>query len=254
MILRRSLLRAASASPTAISAPTSITTRQLHHQIPLRPIPQPIPFIPDPPTFLTAIGRSLSAHSAKIPSWDALFTLSSAQLKDLGIGPARSRRYLLHWREKFRNGEYGIGGDCRYVDGGVANLMVVERRVEGGRGGRVTTTTGLRDVGVRRVVVNVPGSVAESIATDMEVGEEKVAGVIDAEALNGVKGVVIRGARTIKGPYVEPVKGSGGLKARIRMQEGIWEERRGHKVDGGERRRAEVRAKRRAAENKAKAR
>jgi hypothetical protein len=38
------------------------------------------------------------------------------------------------------------------------------------------------------------------------------------------------------------------------MQEGIWEIRRGHKVDGGERRKAEVRAKRRAAENKEKAR
>ena len=51
---------------------------------------------------------------------------------------------------------------------------------------------------------------------------------------------------------MEPVKGSGGLRARIRLQEGIWEVRRGHKVDGGERRKAEVRAKRRAAENKEK--
>ena len=65
-----------------------------------------------------------------------------------------------------------------------------------------------------------------------------------------VQGVVVKGAKTIKGSYVEPVKGSGGLRARIRLQEGIWEIRRGHKVDGGERRKAEVRAKRRAAENK----
>ena len=53
---------------------------------------------------------------------------------------------------------------------------------------------------------------------------------------------------------LEPVKGSDGMRARIRLREGIWEEKRGHKVDGGERRKAEVRAKRRAAENKEKAR
>jgi hypothetical protein len=69
-----------------------------------------------------------------------------------------------------------------------------------------------------------------------------------------VQGVVVKGAKTIKGSFVEPVKGSDGLKARIKLKEGIWEERRGHKIDGGERRKAEVRAKRRAAENKANAR
>lgn len=74
------------------------------------------------------------------------------------------------------------------------------------------------------------------------------------ESLNRVGGVVLQGAKTIKGSYVEQVKGSNGLRARIRLQEGIWEERRGHVVDGGERRKAEVRAKRRAAENKEKAR
>jgi hypothetical protein len=62
--------------------------------------------------------------------------------------------------------------------------------------------------------------------------------------------VSVKGARTIRGSYVEPVGGSEGPRARIRLQEGMWEDRRGHKVDGGERRRAEVRAKRRAAENK----
>ena len=46
------------------------------------------------------------------------------------------------------------------------------------------------------------------------------------------------------------IKGTGGLKARVVVKEGLWEDKRGHKVDGGERRKAEVRSKRRAEERK----
>ena len=53
----------------------------------------------------------------------------------------------------------------------------------------------------------------------------------------------------ISGHGVQAVKGHQGL-AVLKVQEGLWEQKRGHKVDGGERRKAEVRAKRRAAENK----
>jgi hypothetical protein len=192
----------------------------------MRPVPKPIPFIPDHTAFLSAIGRGLSAHATKIPSWEALFTLTSPQLKELGVEPARSRKYLLHWREKFRNGEYGIGGDCKHVADGVAELQVVQAQVPPNPAlgntisPRSAAATATRDPGTRKFVVNVP---------------------VGAEA-------------PIKGSFIEPVKGSGGLKARIRLREGIWEVRRGHKVDGGERRKAEVRAKRRAAENKEKAR
>ncbi|KAF2242765.1 hypothetical protein BU26DRAFT_524327 [Trematosphaeria pertusa] len=240
MILRRPLLRATTAT---VSAP-HVCIRNLHASIPIRPIPKPTPFIPDHASFLTAIGRGLAAHAAKIPSWDALFTLNSNQLKELGIEPARSRRYLLHWREKFRNGEYGIGGDCQHVTDGVAELRLVEAPVGPhpvpGMSARSAISTATHDPGTRKVVVNVPAG-AEAPAEALEM-------------LKGVQGVVVKGAQTIKGSYVEPVKGSNGLRARIRMQEGIWEERRGHKVDGGERRKAEVRAKRRAAENKEKKR
>ena len=142
MILRRPLLHLRTALQTTTPKPilplpiiTQQQTRPIHHRIPLRPIPQPTPFIPDAPTFLKAIGRGLSAHASKIPSWDALFTLSSSQLKDLGIEPARTRRYLLHWREKFRNGEFGVGGDCRFVQDGVAELRVVDVPVYGNAGG-----------------------------------------------------------------------------------------------------------------------
>lgn len=238
MILRRPLLNA-----TAIytSAP-KICVRNLQHSIPIPPAPKPTPFIPDHASFLTAIGRGLSAHASKIPSWDALFTLSSHQLKELGVEPARSRKYLLHWRQKFRNGEYGIGGDCQHVTDGVAELKLmvapVGKHPIPGMHERSAKATATHDPGTRKVVVNVPAGAdapTEPIKT-----------------LSSVRGVVVRGAKTIKGSYIEPVKGSKGLKARIRLQEGIWEERRGHKVDGGERRKAEVRAKRRAAENKEK--
>ena len=240
MILRRPLLSATSAA----NATSKTFTRSLQHSIPIRPAPKPTPFIPDHTSFLTAIGRGLSAHAAKIPSWDALFTLSSIQMKELGIEPARSRRYLMHWREKFRNGEYGIGGDCKHVSDGVAELKLVDAPVGAhpvpGMSERSAKATATHDPGTRKVVVNVP------------LGAE--APVEPLETLRSVKGVVVKGAKTIKGSYVEQVKGSGGLKVRIRLQEGLWEERRGHKVDGGERRKAEVRAKRRAAENKEKAR
>lgn len=212
----------------------------------MRPVPKPIPFIPDHTAFLSAIGRGLSAHATKIPSWEALFTLTSPQLKELGVEPARSRRYLLDWREKYRNGDYGIGGDCLHVVDGVAELKVVEANVPPNPqlgntiSPRSAIATATHDPGTRKFVVNVP------------VGAE--APVQPVEQLPKVQGVFIKGTKTIKGSYVESVKGSEGLRARIRLQEGIWEVRRGHKVDGGERRKAEVRAKRRAAENKEKAR
>jgi hypothetical protein len=249
MILRRPLLADLAATSAALYTPRTCI-RSLHHQIPRRPVPQPIPFIPDHTTFLSAIGRGLSAHAAKIPSWEALFSLTSPQLKELGIEPARARKYLLHWRERYRNGEFGIGGDCKYVKDGVAELKLVEAPVEpspytGTMSPRSAIATATHDPGTRKIVVNIPpGADGPEEPVEQLVGEKGV----------GVKGVVVKGAKTIKGPYVELVKGSGGLKARIRMQEGIWEIRRGHKVDGGERRKAEVRAKRRAAENKEKAR
>ncbi|KAF2084188.1 hypothetical protein K490DRAFT_75992 [Saccharata proteae CBS 121410] len=193
------------------------------------PPPKPTPFIPDVSTFLKVLGRGLSAHASKIPSWEALFTLSSAELKELGVEPPRSRRYLLTMREKFRNGVYGIGGECHHVKDGVAELRVVDVHVPGSK----IPATATQSPGMKKVIVNVaPGSNGS------------------AAAALPVKGVKVQGARTIVGPHVEHVKGGNGAIARIVAKEGLWEVRRGHKVDGGERRQAEVRAKRRAAENK----
>jgi hypothetical protein len=151
----------------------------------------------------------------------------------------------LHWREKFRNGEYGIGGDCKHVHDGVAELQLVEAPVAPRNDGTQmsrwsSVATATHNPGTRRVVVNVPAGAEAPV--------EPLANI------RGVRGIVVKGPRTIKGCHIETIKGTKGLRARIALKEGIWEERRGHKVDGGERRKAETRAKRRAAENKEKIR
>jgi len=210
---------------------TSIGRRSLHQRMAAPKIPSPTPFVPDPQTFLTLIGRNLSQHASKIPSWKALFSLTSTQLRELGIEPPRSRRYLLRWREKFQKGQFGIGGDLQHVSDGAAELRIVEvPAVSSGRSAPATLSPGKR-----RIVVNVAvgGSALD----------------ISAEKLVPVKGLHIKGVHTIVGPHVQPVK--GGKAAKIAVKEGLWEDRRGHKIDGGERRQAEVRAKRRGEEKRA---
>ncbi|MCJ1282009.1 hypothetical protein MMC26_001332 [Xylographa opegraphella] len=182
-------------------------TRALHSSLPLPPIPSPTPFVPDSTTFLTLIGRQLSKHASKITTWNSLFSLTSTQLRELGVEPARSRRYLLWWRDQFRRGVYGIGGDLQSVVDGVAEMRVREVPV-----GET----------VKRVVVNTAPGV-----------EEPALG-------KPVQGFRVRGAGTIVGSYVELVKESGGSVARLKVREGMWEVRRGHKVHGGERRRKYV--------------
>jgi hypothetical protein len=100
----------------------------------------------------------------------------------------------------------------------------------------VDMATATQTPGMRRVAINVP------------VGAEQP--TIPLEKAKPVEGVKIRGVNRIKGPHVKMVKGSGGLKAMVEVKEGLWEDKRGHKVDGGERRKAEVRSKRRAEERK----
>ncbi|KAF8535026.1 IGR protein motif-domain-containing protein [Trichophaea hybrida] len=77
-------------------------SRGLHHSLPLPPPPETTAKVPDVSTFLTLIGRNCKSHSAKIESWDHLFSATSSQLRTLGIEPARTRKYIIRWREKFR--------------------------------------------------------------------------------------------------------------------------------------------------------
>jgi hypothetical protein len=212
-------------------------SRHLHKSVPAQRIPPPTPFVPDATTFLTLIGRGLSTHASKIQSWDALFSLTSPQLAELGVEPPRARRYLLRWRDKFRNGEFGVGGDLKKVVDGIGEVRLVEVPIstsEDGTAGKATIT---RSPGMMKRIVNVDPS---SPLSEME--------LVKAPRVAQLK---IKDSHMIYGPHVELVKGSNGRAAVIKVKEGIWEHRRGHKVDGGERRKAEVRAKRRAAERKA---
>lgn len=183
-------------------------------------IPSPIPFVPDVKTFLTVIGRGLSQHTAKFPTWEALFSLTSPQLKELGIEPPRTRKYLIHWREKYRLGLFGPGGDLRHVRDGQAKLAVEEKEVA--------------PLEVRRRVVNIPV-------------DKKISEIPDEDKVR-VERYTVHGTG-VAGPYALPVKGEKA--ALVSVTEGMWEEKRGRKIDGGERRRAQVRFKRRVAERKA---
>lgn len=201
---------------------------------------------------MTLIGRGMSQHAAKIPSWEALFTLSSEQLRDAGLEPARSRRYLLWWRDRFRNGLMGIGGDLKQVTNGMAELRIVQ--VPGTRS-QTRRPTLMAAPGMTRVIANVPfqeESTAEEGSTpSMEPPANPLAPppTMKPDEVHRVSGVHIAKGNTIAGRGIEYVKGKIGV-ARLRVSDGLWEQRRGHKVDGGERRRAEVRYKRRVAEKR----
>lgn len=197
-----------------------LCSRCLHQQVSARDIPPPTPFVPDSKTFLTLIGRNLLQHAAKIPSWHSLFSIQSSELRELGVEPARTRRYLIWWRDRFKKGIHGIGGDLQDVTDGTAKLAMV--KVISGKGKKGLEPT-------KKLVVNVP------------MDAEDASAVTDPKPVQGMK---VRGAQTIVGPYVQAVKHSQGALATIKVQEGMWEVKRGHKVDGGERRKAQVRRKR----------
>jgi len=200
-------------------------------------IPQPTPFCPDAPTFLSLIGRGLSQHAAKIPTWQSLFSLTSHQLRELGVEPARTRRYLLWWRDRFRKGVFGVGGDLRKVKDGTAELRMVEIPIsKAAILNASSTSTAMGVTRVKKMIVNEP---AEAVEKSQSHGR-----------LKAVEGMKVVGARTIVGPYVQAVKGTSGSVATIKVQEGMWEVRRGVKVDGGERRKVQVRRKRLLEERK----
>ncbi|KAI9842433.1 MAG: hypothetical protein M1838_003143 [Thelocarpon superellum] len=207
-------------------------------------IPAPTAFVPDADTFLTLIGRNLRQHASKIPSWEALFSLSGPQLRELGVEPARDRRYLLRWRERFRQGDFGVGGDLHSVVDGVAELRAVQTpRVKTATAAGSTQTSSVTSTssappGTKKVVINVAPEARDGPPAQAEA------------ALRPVRHLSVQGARTITGPHVQAVRGTRGRVARLVAQEGLWEQRRGRKIDGGERRRAEVRAKRKGEERR----
>ncbi|KAH8698258.1 IGR protein motif-domain-containing protein, partial [Talaromyces proteolyticus] len=199
--------------------------------------PSPTPFVPDVETFLSLIGRDMSKHASKFSSWESLFSLTSSELRDLGIEPARQRRYLLRQREKFKNGIYGPGGDLDTVVNGVAQLRVVEVPTNSTNQDTQPIASATLTPGMRKLIVNLP--------PDVEHYEHKGSSVIQKFAH-----MKIHRGSMLKGPYLQVIKGTNGSAALIKATEGMWEDKRGQKVDGGERRRAEVRAKKRSAERR----
>jgi IGR protein motif-containing protein len=216
--------------------------RCLHSKTRTPFVPLPTPFVPDVQTFLTLIGRDMSKFASKFSSWDNLFTLTSTELRELGIEPTRQRRYLLRQREKFRRGVYGPGGDLIHVVDGVAQLRVAEVPIKtaGGDAGNpgstpMTIASATLSPGMKRIIVNLPAT-----ETSSQHGPSH-------PPKKFAKMKIYRGSM-IRGPFLQLIKGSNGSAALIKVQEGMWEDKRGQKVDGGERRRAEVRAKRRSKE------
>ncbi|KAI0167092.1 IGR protein motif-domain-containing protein [Hypoxylon sp. FL1284] len=224
-------IRALSSSSSAAAAAATPASNQPSSPGTSSAIPAPTPFVPDVQTFLRVIGRGLSQHASKFPSWEALFSLTSDQLRELGVEPPRTRRYLLQWRQRFRLGRFGVGGDLRHVDESgaarLAVLSVLESQTPDG-------DAKVDPARPRKLVVNVPPGRA---LADCSLDE-----------LARPRGFRVRGARTIVGPYALPLKEGQG--ATVTATEGMWEDRRGHKIDGGERRRTEIRYKKRIAERR----
>jgi len=140
-----------------------------------------------------------------------------------------------------------------HVKDGTGELRIVE--VPSDRPfDQIATLT--KDPGMRKMIVNTPPSLpAEAKTEGGEDGEEPAIHAaapppkINASDAKPVTGVKIYHGSAIGGRGVQPIKGNRGV-AVLKVQEGLWENRRGVKVDGGERRKAEVRAKRRLQERK----
>ena len=121
-----------------------------------------------------------------------------------------------------------MGGDLENVKDGGAKLRVVEvpiAKAPISKSRSTSTAIGLQRT--KRMIVNAPPEVIKN-----------------SPSLKPVDGMKVVGVRTIVGPYVQLVKGTHGSVATIKVQEGMWEVRRGVKVDGGERRKLQVRRKR----------
>ncbi|KAE8349414.1 IGR protein motif-domain-containing protein [Aspergillus coremiiformis] len=204
-------------------------------------VPPPTPFVPDVRTFLTLIGRGMSEYESKLPSWEELFTVSSSELRDLGIQPARQRRYLLRKREQFRKGDFGPGGDLEHVVDGVSQLRVVEVPVvpkDSAKGDQTSSSfnsSATLSPKMKKVIVNLPPDATEYTHDP-------------SKSLRKFARMKIHRGSLISGPYLKPIKGTGNTAALIKVRDGMWGDKLGYKVDGGERRRAEVRAKQRREE------
>lgn len=249
-------------NPTLMSFPSRIlntfsTSRQcvrcLHKNVVGSNVPPPTPFVPDVPTFLSLIGRQMSKHSSKFSSWDDLFTMSSQQLREAGLEPTHQRRYLLRWREKFRRGEYGIGGDLKNVVDGVAEVRVVEvPNKSSNRAVKRAKDRSSKDDSESQQPHGVTASITsnpkmKNTIVNLLPGETPPKDLSNSKKPDGFR---LFNGNKVRAPFLKTVAGSNGTVGRLEVQEGMWEDKLGRKIDGGERRRAEVQAKKRSEERK----
>ena len=124
-----------------------------------------------------------------------------------------------------------MGGDLQHVKDGEAELRLLEVPIAGAtvpKSGSASMAIGLQQT--KRVIVNEPPGIMKMAAS--------------LQRLKPIAGMKVIGVRTIAGPFVQTIKGTNGSLATIKAQEGMWEVKRGVKVDGGERRKVQVRRKR----------
>src|SRR6478609_1206079 len=171
--------------------------RWLHKSRRQPSIPSPKPFVPDVQTFLSLIGRDMSKHASKFPTWESLFSLGSNEMKELGIEPPRRRRYLLNWLDRYRRNDLGPGGDFEFVKDGKALLKVA--------------TPPAGSTSDSKWVVNVPFE-------DADVAEPPT-------KLPRPVGYKVLGMNTISGPYVQALPNEGG--SIVSAVEGMWTMQRG---------------------------
>ena len=124
------------------------------------------------------------------------------------------------------------------MENGVGVLRIVQVPVKYTDEGAATTT---QSPGKKKIVVNLPADVRTADLSESQ--------LVQLQAVKGVPS--IQGGNTIVGPHVVPMRGA--KTSKVVVKEGMWEYRIGRKIDGGERRQAEVRAMRRAEERKAAA-
>lgn len=84
------------------------------------------------------------------------------------------------------------------------------------------------------------GMVKRMVVVDKKVAEDLAEQKIQKEDVQGVKGAKVKKTGEIVGNGFEIIKGSQGRAARLKIKDGLWEVRRGHKVHGGERRRKNI--------------
>lgn len=108
------------------------TSAALLKQSPLsKKIPQPTKEIPDVPAFLNRIGHNTAEYAEAFPTWDALFSSSSKEMKAAGID-VKPRRYILEQVENFRKAAF-IENDPKAVFESVAEIKLHPKKNGGER-------------------------------------------------------------------------------------------------------------------------